>query len=249
MARTINLAAPALLLLAASLVMLWFVILSGITQTSPLRQTYFLRADTSGIQGARSVSQWTYFRVCGADNLDCGPARPGLPLGDAWASGARGVPAPLIGEYGNGTTSFHYWYMWRFGWVFFLLALLFEVLAFGAGLLALCSRLGSALAGLIALAGLVFLTIAVSLMTATFVGMRNIFVDAGRAASLGRYAFGFSWGSWAALLISTILFCLARHKRKETVVAATSTGRTRRTWWPWRRSAARRSSRVKGDYA
>jgi hypothetical protein len=83
---------------------------------------------------------------------------------------------------------------------------------------------------------------------ATFVGMRNVFVDAGRAASLGRYAFGFAWGSWAALLISTILFFLARRKREPTV-AATSTGRTRRTWWPWRRSATRRSSRVKGDYA
>jgi hypothetical protein len=145
--------------------LLWFIILSGITRTSPLRQTYFLRADTSGIQGARSISQWTYFRVCGAGNLDCGPSRPALPLGDAWASGARGVPSPLMGNHGNGTTSSRYWYMWRFGWVFFLLTLLFEVLALGAGLLALCSRLGSVLAGLIALAGLVFLTVAVSLMT------------------------------------------------------------------------------------
>jgi hypothetical protein len=55
--------------------------------------------------------------------------------------------------------------MWRFGWVFFLLALFFEVVAWFAGFLALCSRLGSAFAGLIALVAWVFLTIAVALMT------------------------------------------------------------------------------------
>jgi hypothetical protein len=155
----------ALLFLAGSLVMVWFIILSGLTRTSPLRQTYFLRADTSGIEGARAISQWTYFRVCGVDNTDCGPARPALPLGDAWASNARGVPEDLMGGFGGDTTSSFYWYMWRFGWVFFLLALFFEVLAFGAGFLALCSRLGSALTGLISLVALVFLTVAVSLMT------------------------------------------------------------------------------------
>lgn len=145
--------------------MLWFVILSGLTHTSPLSQTFFLRADTRGIEGARAVSQWTYFRVCGLDNLNCGPSRPALPLGDAWASGARGAPPALIGSYGGGTTSHYFWYMWRFGWVFFLLALFFEVLAFFAGFLALCSRLGSAFAGLLALVAWVFFTVAVSLMT------------------------------------------------------------------------------------
>jgi hypothetical protein len=155
----------ALLLVAGSLVLLWFVILSGVTHTSPLRQTYFLRADTSGIEGARPISQWTFFKVCGVDNTDCGPSRPGLPLGDAWASNARNAPSELIGSHGNDTTSYFYWYMWRFGWVFFLIALFFEVLAFFSGFLALCSRLGSAFTGLISLVALFFLTIAVSLMT------------------------------------------------------------------------------------
>ncbi|KAL2198459.1 SUR7/PalI family-domain-containing protein [Corynascus similis CBS 632.67] len=253
MSRT--LALPALLLLAGSLVLLWFVILSGITDTSPLRQTYFLRADTSGIQGARSITQWTYFKTCGLDNTDCGPSRPALPLGDAWASNARGAPSELIGSHGNDTTSRFYWYMWRFGWVFFLIALFFEVLAFFSGFLALCSRLGSALTGLISVVALFFLTIAVSLMTATFVKMRNVFAREGRDASLGRYAFGFSWGAWAALLISTVLFCLARHKRRDNTAAATATtnGHARRRWLPFgRRTASRRSydgRRVKDEYA
>lgn len=148
--------------------MLWFVILSGITRTSPLRQTYFLRADTSNMGGgARAISQWTYFAVCGDGNTDCGPARPALPLGDAWGAtrDAEGVPAELMGGHGDGTTSTYYWYMWRFGWVFYLIALVFEVLAFGAGFLACCSRLGAALTGLVSVVALVFLTVAVSLMT------------------------------------------------------------------------------------
>ncbi|KAL2161046.1 hypothetical protein VTH06DRAFT_8759 [Thermothelomyces fergusii] len=153
-----SLALPAQLLLGGSLVLLWFVILSGVRDASPLRQTYFLRADTSGIQGARPVTQWTYFRTCGDGNADCGPARPALPLGDAWASNARGAPAALVGGYGNDTTSFYYWYMWRFGWVFFLIALFFEVLAFFAGFLGPGrSRVASGLTGLISLIALSFL--------------------------------------------------------------------------------------------
>lgn len=78
------------------------------------------------------------------------------------------MPSDLIGSYGDGTTSYYYWYMWRFGWVFYLLALFFEVLAFFAGFLACCSRLGSIFTGLISLVALVFLTVAVSLMTYVF---------------------------------------------------------------------------------
>ena len=49
--------------------------------------------------------------------------------------------------------------------------------------------------------------------SATFVKMRNHFTRDGRDAHLGRYAFGFSWGSWAALAISTVLFLLAMLQR------------------------------------
>ena len=162
------LAPLALLFLAGSQLLLWFVILSGVTHSPPLRQTYFLRADTSGIEGARDISQWTYFQVCGLDNTDCGGSHPALPLGFAWAPHANNAPSDLIGKYGGGTTSRYYWYMWRFGWVFFLLALFFEVLAFFGGLFALCSRLVSGLTGMLSLVALFFFTIAVSMMTYVF---------------------------------------------------------------------------------
>lgn len=74
-------------------------------------------------------------------------------------------PTSSWAGYGGGTTSFYYWYMWRFGWVFFLITLFFQVLAFFAGFLACCGRLGSAIAGLVAVTALFFDTIAVTLMT------------------------------------------------------------------------------------
>lgn len=59
----------------------------------------------------------------------------------------------------------YYFYMWRFGWVFYLIGLFFAVMAFFTGFLACCGRLGSAISGLVSLAALFFYTIAVSLMT------------------------------------------------------------------------------------
>ncbi|KAK3693704.1 SUR7/PalI family-domain-containing protein [Podospora appendiculata] len=206
-----------MIFLAGSIVMLFFVILSGVTSTSPLSQTYFLRADTHGISGARAISQWTYFRICGDGNTDCSASYADPPVGYAWDGNPNNAPAELAGGHGGDTTSSSYFFMWRFGWVFYLIGLFFEVLTFGSGFLALCSRLGSAVSGLLSLISLVFLTVGVSLMTATFVKMRNAFVADGRDASVGTYAFGFSWGAWTALLISTILFCIGRHSNKADV--------------------------------
>ncbi|KAI1379917.1 SUR7/PalI family-domain-containing protein [Hypoxylon crocopeplum] len=250
MARANTYLAPlSLIFLAGSLVMLFFVILSAVTTTSPLGQTYFLSADTSGITGARPITQWAYFYICGADNVDCSGAWPAPPLGWAWSANPTGAPAELIGSHGGDTTSFYYYYMWRFGWVFYLIALVFSVLAFFAGFVACCGRLGSAIAGLAALVALFFHTIAVSLMTAVFVRMRNAFMANGHDASLGRYAFGFSWGSWTALLIATILFCVGiRGGDGDTNYAG------RRRWGRQRSVRSRRSydlngRRVKEEYA
>jgi SUR7 family protein len=87
-----------LILIAGAIVLQFFVVLSGVTRTTPLNKTYFLQADTSTIAGSgRAVSQWTYFYVCGANNEDCGAPVPGLPIGAAWEGGSAGAPAALVG--------------------------------------------------------------------------------------------------------------------------------------------------------
>lgn len=87
-----------LILIAGAIVLMFFVVLSGVTNTTPLNKTYFLSADTSTLTGSgRATSQWTYFYVCGAGNQNCGSPVPALPLGYAWVGGTEGVPANIIG--------------------------------------------------------------------------------------------------------------------------------------------------------
>ncbi|GAP87160.1 putative SUR7 protein [Rosellinia necatrix] len=252
MARTKAALAPlSLVLLAGAGVLLFFVVLSGVTRTSPLRQTYFLAADTAGIRGARDVSQWTFFRVCGEGNAGCGRAWPDYPVGWAWSKDPTGTDLPdrLIGSHGNGTTSYTYFYLWRFGWVFYLLSLLFTVVAFFTGFVACFGRLGSAIAGITSSVALFFHTVAAVLMTVTFVKMRNEFNRVGRDAHIGVYAFGFTFGAWAALFIATALFCIGIRGQKDRNVGG---GNSR---WGRKRSVRSNRSfdvgarRVKEDYS
>lgn len=243
MAARAPLALVGLVLTSASLILLFFVILSGVTRSPPLNRTYFLQADTSGINGARDITQWTFFYICGLNNQDCSRAKPAQPFGDAWDANSDNVPDDLAGKYGGHTTSYHFWYMWRFGWVFFLMTLFFVTLAFFSSLIACCGRLGSAVAGLMSATALVFSTIACVLMAVTFVEARDAFKSDGRNAKVGVYAFAFAWASWTALLIATVLFCVGTRGEKR---------HQGRAGFRFGRSGSRRSytdgRRVKDEY-
>ena len=146
--------------------MLWFVILSGVRDHTPLNKIWFLQADTSGVRGAtHDFSQWTYFHICGRHNEDCDQAKAALPFGYAWYDGdGQGAPSALTGNHGHGTTARYYYYMWRFGWVFYFLAFIFANFAVLTGLLS-CLRLVSATTGLLTLVATFWLTLAACLMT------------------------------------------------------------------------------------
>ncbi|CCE30876.1 uncharacterized protein CPUR_04726 [Claviceps purpurea 20.1] len=226
MLKNFSLGLGGLITLAASMLFLFFIVLSGVSDSTPLNKTYFLRANTGGITGAREFSQWTYFYICGDNNLDCSGAKAAIPFGWAWDSGAQNVPEGLGGSHGNGTTSSKYFYMWRFSWVFIIITLFFEMLAFFSGFLACCGRLGAAISFMIAGFALILHTIATSLFTAVFVKARNRFRDDGREASLGSYGFGWMWGSWAALLVATILFAMGIRKDKTRASTTSMVGDT-----------------------
>lgn len=219
MARGIT-GALGLALLALSIVFAFFIILPGVTDRSPLNKTYFLQADTNGIQGARDTTQWTYFYFCGENNRDCGNARPAPAFGKAWDSNANGAPDSLIGGHGGDTTSSYYYYMWRFGWVWFLIALFFSIVAFFSGFLACCGRIGAFISSMFSMLALVFWTLAAVFMTVVFVKARDAFKSDGRDAHLGRWAFGWAWGGFASVLIATVLFCLNIRKSKKERYAA-----------------------------
>ncbi|KAK8075292.1 SUR7 protein [Apiospora hydei] len=244
-----------LIFLATSILFLLFVILAGVTDVTPFNKTYFLSAATNGITGARDRTQWTYFYMCSPGNLNCGGAWPAPPFGWAWDHDPTGAPASLVGSHGGNTTSMYFYYMWRFGWVFYLMTLFFSVLAFFTGFLACCGRLGSALAGLSTMIALFFYSIAVSLMTATFVKARVAFARDGRDASLGRYGFGFSWAAWACLFVSMVLFFLGTRAGKDKAPSGPSSGGWGSRFGRKRSVRSRRSydlngsRRVKDDYS
>lgn len=241
-----------IVLLSGSLLLLWFIILSGLTDIMPFNKVFFLRADTSDISGARDITQWTYFFFCGDNNKDCGRAIPAPAFGRAWDGNADNVPDGLIGSYGGDTTSHRYYYLWRFGWVFIIITLFFEALAFFAAFLACCGRLGAAIASMMAFIALFFHSLGSSLMTATFVMARNAFRRSDRNASIGKYAFGFMWASWAALFLSVLLFVIGIKTNKSSKDATASSGGGFASRFRRNRSTRSRSydgRRVKEEYS
>ena len=154
-----------LALMGLSIVFLFFIILAGVTSDQPLDRTYFLQADTSGIQGAKDTTRWTFLYFCDEHNENCGSSRPAPAFGKAWGSNARGAPDDLIGRHSDDTTSMYYFYMWRFGWVWFILALASSVIAFFSGFLACCGRIGAFISSVVSFFALAFWTLAAVFMT------------------------------------------------------------------------------------
>lgn len=75
---------------------------------------------------------------------------------------------------------------------------------------------------------------------------QNKFKDDNRDARLGRYGFGFLWGSFAALLLAVFVFSAGT--KKDHAAGGGGGGRGRRFW---RRQSTRsyEGRRVKDDYS
>jgi len=198
-----------LLLLAGGIVLQFLVILSGAIAGNPESQIYFLQASTNGISPQpRNPSRWTFFSVCGVDshgrNANCGSIIPALPFDPPQRHNfgtTKGVPAAFIGTH-------RFYYLSRFMFAFYIIALFFAVCALFTGLLALCTRLGAYLSGLNTGLALFFQALAASLMTAWTIEGRNAFRSAGHASSIGVKAYAFTWASMACFLLATITFCM-----------------------------------------
>lgn len=196
-----------LLVLAAGVLFQFFVILSGSTYGTPENQIYFLEASTNGIAGARNPARWTYFALCGVNdsghNANCASPQAALPFDPPRNFGTdANVPGQFIG-------SRTYFYLSRFMFAFYLIALFFAVIALFTGLLALCSRLGGYFSGFTTSVACFFQTLTAALMTAWTVMGRNAFRSNGQDAKLGIKAYGFTWAAVACFFISMVLFCIS----------------------------------------
>jgi hypothetical protein len=149
---------------AGGLLLMFFILLGGVTNHNPVNQFYFLQVNTRGIPGAPAVSRWTYWNLCpvGANGRNnCGHVHPAFPLDPPSHRNfdtTQDIPKQFIG-------TGKYFYMTRFMFAFMLIALFFAVCSFFAGMLALCSRIGSYLSGLLGMLALFFQSINASLMT------------------------------------------------------------------------------------
>jgi hypothetical protein len=136
--------------------------LTGAINSAPLNKFYFLEASTRNIAGARNPSRWTFFAICGADgnlNANCGKVVPALPFDPPRNFGTtNGIPEAFIGTH-------TYYYLSRFMFAFYLIALFFAAVALITGLLALVSRLGGYISSMTTFVALFFQALAAALMT------------------------------------------------------------------------------------
>ncbi|KAF2477300.1 SUR7-domain-containing protein [Lindgomyces ingoldianus] len=196
-----------LIILTGGILLQFFTILSGAINSSPVTQFFFLEASNIGnIPNARNPSRWTFFAICGVNpsnghNANCGSLLPALPFDPPRNFGTDdNIPNQFIRTH-------QYYYLSRFMFGFYLMALFFAVVALFTGVLALCSRLGGYLSGLTTAVALLFQTLAASLMTAWTVQGRDAFRSGGHSAKLGVKLYAFTWSAMACFLLSTVLFC------------------------------------------
>ncbi len=147
---------------------MFFILLAGAIDGSPVNRFYFLEANTGNIPGAPAVARWTFWNVCGVDGprIACGnreyenihPAFPFNPPGKKNFNTNVNIPDSFL------NTSY-YSLMTRFMFSFMLIALFFAVCALFTGLLALCTRIGAYLSGLLTMIAALFQGVQVALMT------------------------------------------------------------------------------------
>lgn len=240
-----------LILVAGALVFQFFVILSGGVNGTPVNLVYFLQASTDGISPEpRNPSRWTFWAICGVvngRNGNCGAVVPALPFDPPRNFGTEeGVPPSLIGTN-------EYYYLSRCMFAFYLVALFFGVCALVTGLIALCSRLGGFISGVNTIVAFLFQATAAALMTAWTVRARDRFRRNGQDASLGRYAYGFTWAAVACYLLATILFCMSgaagRKDRYSSKKSGGFLGRKRSTRSRGSFIDSESQRRVKDDYS
>jgi hypothetical protein len=151
-------------------VLQFFVILSGAVNGDPENKIWFLQASTAGIPGSGThnvpnPARWTYFAICGVKNgknVDCHDVRPALPFSPPQNFQTHlNIPKQFIG-------TDQYYYLSRFMFAFYLVALFFSVIGFLLCIAAFFGRLGAYMTGLCSLLACLFQAVTASLMTYVF---------------------------------------------------------------------------------
>ncbi|KAK3710194.1 Eisosomes component [Vermiconidia calcicola] len=221
----------AIILLAGGVLLQLLVVLSGAINSNPINKIFFLQGSTDGIDGSSvpNPARWTYFAICGERNglnAQCGPVQAAIPFDPKRNFGtSMGLPD----RFTSGDAASTFYYLSRIAWAFFIIALFFAAVALLMSVIAIFSRLAAKFTGLVTIMALVCQAVACALMTAWTVIGRQAFRSNGQTATLGKYAYGFTWGAMACFLIATILLCIGGSKGKDDYSKSSSFGRKRST--------------------
>lgn len=187
--------------------LLFFILLGGVKEKSPLNEFYWIEFDTDQISSSLpNPVRWTLYNYCGVSssgkNIDCTKTSAAFPFKPQSAfHTTNGIPSDFID---NEST---YFYLSKISYAFYLIAISFLFLSFLLSCAACFSRLGGALAGFLSFLALLFATAASAMLTANFVMGKNAFGDNNIHAKLGVKMFAFTWTVVALLLLSFILLC------------------------------------------
>lgn len=165
------------MLVAGGLLLSLFILLAGAVDGNPVNRWYFLQVDTSNISGAPPLSRWTFWNICdGSSGVDVcsgqgfgsiSPARPFDPPSGRNFGTTQGVPNGFVGTR-------LYFYLSRCMFAFALIALFFGACALLTGLLALCTKIGAYLSGLLTSLATLFQALTAALMTYVMTGVTQI---------------------------------------------------------------------------
>lgn len=184
-----------LFLLAGAILLLVFTVLTGSTNHFPLNRFYWLKADTSNIDGAFDSSSWTFWGVCeSSDFSNCmlGPAYPISPVDNFHTT--SGVPQKFIDDRDL------YYFLTRFAFAFIIITLCFVGLAFVIDILGFCFLIVDKFVICLVSLALFFMAGAASMQTAAIVLARNAFSDSGVSANVGTKSMAILWATFGCIL-------------------------------------------------
>lgn len=210
--------ALSILFLAGSALLLFFIVLAGTKGHGVLNKWYFLAVDTSNYNNATyPISRWSMYGICGYEKGDS-LSKPGNFIG--CTSNKPAYPFDPKRNFGideaNLWVEFQtnkFYYMTRFQFAFYLIALFFDVVALFVNLVSGCFRA----AGIINIVSIfltfLFSVIAASLSTAAYVQGRNVFKNYQTNAKIAPTLYGFAWAVVFMAILNLIFSCFILPKK------------------------------------
>jgi len=212
-----------ILFLMGSALLLFFILLAGIkSDGNVLNKWYWLAADTSNITNAPyPVSRWSMYGLCGYEQ-GSDVKHPGSFIN--CTSNTADYPFDLSRNFNidKSDLSFSFqtnkfFYMTRFQFPFYLIAIFFDVVALFASLVGGNFRAAGFVTSASTFLTFIFSTIAAALSTAAYVQARNALQDENIDAAITPTLYGFAWAVVFMSFVNTIFACIITPSKNDSV--------------------------------